>query len=61
MATIIDSIRRSSSSRNILADLVIPSLDIADIKASAKRVTESRNSSNDAVKLIREFENASSK
>lgn len=61
MATIIDSIRRSSTSRNILADLVIPSLDIADIKASAKRVTESRNSNNDAVKLIREFENASSK
>lgn len=55
MATIIDSIRRSSTSRNILADLVIPSLDIADIKASAKRVTESRNSNNDAVKLIREF------
>lgn len=53
MASIIDSIRRSNSSRNILADLVIPSLDITDIKASAKKVTESRSSSNDAIKLIR--------
>ena len=44
-----------------MSDLVIPSLDIADIRASAKRVVESRSSNTDAVKLIREFENAGSK
>jgi len=53
MASIIETIRRSSASKNILADLVIPSLDINDIKASAKRVTESRSVNNEAIKLIR--------
>jgi len=55
MASIIESIRKSSSSRNILADLVIPSLDISDIKSSAKRVIESRSTNAETIKLIREF------
>ena len=42
-----------------MSDLVIPSLDISDIRASAKRVTESRSSDTEAIKIIREFENAS--
>ncbi len=43
-------------------DFVIPSLDITDIRASAKKVVESSRFSNtEAVKLIREFENAGSK
>lgn len=53
MASIIDKIRRSGVSKNNLADLMIPSLEISDIKASAKRVTESRSSNIEAVKLIR--------
>lgn len=61
MASIIETIRRSSASRSIMSDLVIPSLDISDIKASAKRVAESRSSNTEAIKIIREFENAGSK
>jgi hypothetical protein len=53
MAMIIESIKRSNSSRNILGDLVIPSLEITDIKSSAKKVAESRNVNNDAIRLIR--------
>lgn len=44
-----------------MSELVIPSLDIADIRASAKKAAESRSSSTEAIKLFREFENAGSR
>lgn len=44
-----------------MSDLVIPSLDIADIRASAKKAAESKSSNTEAIKLFREFENAGSR
>jgi hypothetical protein len=64
MASIVDSIRVSLSRNNmtsILNNLVIPSLDITEIRASAKRAMDSRVGQNDAIKLIREFESAGSR
>lgn len=64
MAGIVDSIRVSLSRNNmtsILNNLVIPSLDITEIRASAKRAMDSRVGQNDAIKLIREFESAGSR
>jgi hypothetical protein len=49
---IIDKLKRASETKNYMADIQLPNLE-TDIRTSAKKMMESRNHTNETVKLLK--------